>query len=101
MAMKCPVCGHIAHTRSSEYCSSQTKRSYLQCQNIHCSCTFSVLESVDYIISRPMLEPDTKTLEHIDNKSAIREINVSTKINDRCLGKYGNNHQLIDRQSGR
>ncbi|HEJ9674677.1 TPA: ogr/Delta-like zinc finger family protein [Proteus mirabilis] len=101
MAMKCPICGHMAHVRSSEQCSSKTKRSYLQCQNIQCSCTFSSLESVDYIISRPMLDPDTKTLEHIDNKSAIKEINASTKINDRCLGKYGSNYQLIDRQSER
>ncbi|SPZ19716.1 DNA-binding transcriptional regulator [Providencia rettgeri] len=32
MAMKCPICEEIAHTRSSEYLSSQTKRSYMQCK---------------------------------------------------------------------
>ncbi|EOV8630001.1 ogr/Delta-like zinc finger family protein [Proteus alimentorum] len=99
MAMKCPVCGHIAHTRSSEYCSSKTKRSYLQCKNIYCSCTFSVLESVDYIIRRPMAELAIKMIENTNNHQTIKEISSSTKINDRCLGKYGSNNKLINRQS--
>ena len=38
--MHCPLCGSVAHTRSSRYLSEATKERYHQCQNINCSCTF-------------------------------------------------------------
>ncbi|MEY0696118.1 ogr/Delta-like zinc finger family protein [Providencia rettgeri] len=91
MAMKCPICEEIAHTRSSEYLSSQTKRSYMQCKNINCSCTFAVLESIDYIISQPIQEKEIKTETSIQN--------VKPKNLDRCLNKYGDNFQHKDRHA--
>lgn len=51
--MHCPVCNHVAHTRSSRYLSESTKERYHQCQNINCSCTFATHESVARVISRP------------------------------------------------
>ena len=51
--MHCPLCGSVAHTRSSRYLSEATKERYHQCQNINCSCTFKTLESVSGIIVEP------------------------------------------------
>ncbi|EXU76041.1 ogr/Delta-like zinc finger family protein [Erwinia mallotivora] len=51
--MNCPVCGHAAHTRSSQQISKDTKERYNQCQNINCSCTFKSLETVVTIITKP------------------------------------------------
>lgn len=48
--MHCPVCGNVAHTRSSRYLSESTKERYHQCQNINCSCTFATHESVARVI---------------------------------------------------
>nr|EMD8447774.1 ogr/Delta-like zinc finger family protein [Yersinia enterocolitica]EMD8447793.1 ogr/Delta-like zinc finger family protein [Yersinia enterocolitica] len=44
--MRCPVCRHASHTRSSRYLSEQTKEVYYQCQNLDCSCTFKTVESL-------------------------------------------------------
>jgi len=49
--MHCPLCGKVAHTRSSRYLSESTKERYHQCQNIECSCTFATHESVARIIT--------------------------------------------------
>lgn len=51
--MRCPMCNHSSHTRTSRYVSEKTKEAYYQCQNIDCSCTFKTIESVDRILSRP------------------------------------------------
>jgi len=51
--MHCPLCGKVAHTRSSRYLSESTKERYHQCQNIECSCTFATHESVARVISKP------------------------------------------------
>ncbi|GAA3911114.1 MULTISPECIES: ogr/Delta-like zinc finger family protein [Gibbsiella] len=51
--MHCPLCGNVAHTRSSRYLSNSTKERYHQCQNIHCSCTFATHESVARVIAKP------------------------------------------------
>lgn len=53
MALKCPECGTTAHARTSAYEASSVKRSWYQCQNLECSCTFTALESVDTIIMKP------------------------------------------------
>jgi hypothetical protein len=50
--MHCPLCGHVAHTRSSRYLSESTKERYHQCRNINCSCTFATHESVARVITR-------------------------------------------------
>ena len=53
MALKCPECGTTAHARTSAYEAPSVKRSWYQCQNLECSCTFTALESVDTIIMKP------------------------------------------------
>ncbi len=53
MAMRCPLCGKTANTRSSFYVSEKTKEAYYQCHNIDCSCTFKTIESLASIIRRP------------------------------------------------
>lgn len=61
--MKCPVCQHTSYTRTSRYLSAQTKEVYYQCQNMSCSTTFKTIESVDKIISEPLLKKQTRILE--------------------------------------
>ncbi|EUD09234.1 ogr/Delta-like zinc finger family protein [Providencia alcalifaciens] len=51
--MNCPLCGHAAHTRSSQQVSKETKERYNQCQNINCGATFVSHESVARIICKP------------------------------------------------
>ncbi|MCL1415261.1 ogr/Delta-like zinc finger family protein, partial [Escherichia coli] len=46
MALKCPECGTVAHARTAAYEAPSVKRSWYQCQNLECSCTFTALESV-------------------------------------------------------
>lgn len=53
LMMHCPLCGHVAHTRSSRYLSESTKERYHQCRNINCSCTFATHESVARVIVKP------------------------------------------------
>ncbi|MGQ7199334.1 ogr/Delta-like zinc finger family protein, partial [Escherichia sp. HC-TM1] len=53
MALKCPECGTVAHARTTAYEAPSVKRSWYQCQNLECSCTFTALESVDKIIMKP------------------------------------------------
>lgn len=59
--MKCPVCKHAAHTRTSRYITDTMKEIYYQCRNVECSATFKAIESVDRIISKPELIPTQKT----------------------------------------
>lgn len=47
MALKCPECGTVAHARTAAYEAPSVKRSWYQCQNLECSCTFTALESVN------------------------------------------------------
>lgn len=51
--MHCPLCGSVAHTRSSRYLNESTKERYHQCRNINCSCTFATHESVARVIVSP------------------------------------------------
>ncbi|ATG14947.1 ogr/Delta-like zinc finger family protein [Providencia alcalifaciens] len=53
--MNCPLCGHAAHTRSSQQVSKETKERYNQCQNINCGATFVSHESVSRFITKPKL----------------------------------------------
>ncbi|MCF9035225.1 ogr/Delta-like zinc finger family protein, partial [Acinetobacter nectaris] len=34
--MKCPICKHAAHTRTSRYITDTIKEIYYQCQNVEC-----------------------------------------------------------------
>lgn len=52
--MRCPVCNHSSHIRTSRYITDKTKEAYYQCQNIECSCTFKTIESVEKILRMPV-----------------------------------------------
>lgn len=87
MALQCPECGTISHARSSFYEAPSIKRTYYQCKNLECSCTFTALESVDTIIARPnKVETKDETASEQSEKSA------------QTLGKYGAASRLSNRQ---
>jgi len=82
MALKCPECGTTAHTRTSAYESATVKRTWYQCTNLDCSCTFTALESVEKIIMKPQKpaesEPAAATL------SAVRQPQTLGRYGDAC-----------------
>ncbi|WBW60870.1 ogr/Delta-like zinc finger family protein [Klebsiella electrica] len=87
MALQCPECQGIAHSRSSFYPAPSVKRTYYQCKNLECSCTFTALESVDTIITRPTkVEVKDETPVEAPEKPA------------QTLGKYGTASKLTNRQ---
>lgn len=87
MALQCPECGAISHARSSFYEAPSIKRTYYQCKNLECSCTFTALESVDTIIARPnKVEAKNETAAEQSEKPA------------HTLGKYGAASRLSNRQ---
>ncbi|PSS52853.1 hypothetical protein C6560_00040 [Enterobacter sp. FS01] len=87
MALQCPECGAISHARSSFYEAPSIKRTYYQCKNLECSCTFTALESVDTIIARPAkVEAKNETAAEQSEKPA------------HTLGKYGAASRLSKRQ---
>lgn len=89
MALKCPECGTMAHARTSSYEAPSVKRSWYQCQNLECSCTFTALESVDTIIMKPHKsvppEPESQ-----DDSPARKP---------QTLGRYGSASTLKDRHA--
>lgn len=86
MALKCPECGMVAHTRTSAYESATVKRTWYQCQNIECSCTFTALESVEKIIMKPNRINDSERLPELPERKP------------QTLGRYGSNSSLSKRQ---
>ncbi|EPN9192595.1 ogr/Delta-like zinc finger family protein [Enterobacter roggenkampii] len=87
MALQCPECGAISHARSSFYEAPSIKRTYYQCKNLECSCTFTALESVETIIAQPnKVETKDETANEPSEKSA------------HTLGKYGAASRLSKRQ---
>ncbi|ELN3692316.1 ogr/Delta-like zinc finger family protein [Escherichia coli] len=87
MALQCPECGAISHARSSFYEAPSIKRTYYQCKNLECSCTFTALESVDMIIARP-------------NKVEVKDEAAAEQPEKpaHTLGKYGAASKLSRRQ---
>lgn len=57
MSATCPLCGHNARTRTSTAMSNLTRRSYHQCQNLLCGCTFVTLATVEYLLTKPVAQP--------------------------------------------
>lgn len=86
MALKCPECGTIAHARTSAYEAPSVKRSWYQCQNLECSCTFTALESVDTIIMKPRRD------ENVSVEPGQPEKHKKT------LNRYGTASKLSNRQ---
>lgn len=87
MALQCPECGEISHARSSFYEAPSIKRTYYQCKNLECSCTFAALESVDTIIARPN---KVETKDETESKQLEKPVHT--------LGKYGAASRLSNRQ---
>lgn len=90
MALQCPECGAISHARSSFYEAPSIKRTYYQCKNLECSCTFTALESVDTIIARP------NKVEVKDEATAEQPEKPEKPAH--TLGKYGAASNLSRRQ---
>ncbi|WP_276724444.1 ogr/Delta-like zinc finger family protein [Pantoea septica] len=88
MALKCPECGTTAHTRTSAYESATVKRTWYQCQNLDCSCTFTALESVEKIIMKPQKPAETEP--------AAEKLNAARQ--PQTLGRYGSASTLSNRQ---
>jgi len=89
MAIKCPFCLQISHCRSSQYLSDSVKRIYYQCKNLDCSCTFTALENVEKIISKPERLIEEQTVE--ETKMQMRK--------GQSLGRYGSSFTLPDRHA--
>ncbi|PVZ85147.1 hypothetical protein C9426_20860 [Serratia sp. S1B] len=87
MAHKCPECGSMAYTRTSSYEAPTVKRSWYQCRNIECSCTFTTLESIDKIIVKPL-----------HHEQAAANTPVEPVNQRRTLGRYGSACKLSSRQ---
>lgn len=51
--MRCPLCGHAAHTRSSNEVTATTKERYNQCTNVNCSHVFITMETFVRSIVKP------------------------------------------------
>ncbi|EAA8829457.1 ogr/Delta-like zinc finger family protein [Salmonella enterica] len=86
MALKCPECGTTAHARTSAYEAPSVKRSWYQCQNLECSCTFTALESVDTIIMKPRRnEQESDEPEEPEKQK-------------KTLNRYGSASKLSNRQ---
>ena len=89
MALKCPECGAVAHARTSAYEAPSVKRSWYQCQNLECSCTFTALESVDTIIMKPNRnERDPGESGQADKDDKQKQ----------TLNRYGSASRLSNRQ---
>ncbi len=89
MALKCPECGTTAHTRTSAYESATVKRTWYQCTNLDCSCTFTALESVEKIIMKPQKPAESEPAA--EPLSAARQ--------PQTLGRYGDACTLRDRHA--
>ncbi|WP_165469856.1 ogr/Delta-like zinc finger family protein [Escherichia coli] len=85
MALKCPECGTVAHARTAAYEAPSVKRSWYQCQNLECSCTFTALESVDKIIMKPRRneqEPD-KSQPPVKQQQTLNRYDSASKLSSR------------------
>lgn len=92
MAIKCPFCQSISHGRSSLYESNTVKKTYYQCQNLECSCTFTALEAVHTIITRPQKEG-----ESLDSPDQHYQQEPADRL-PRTLNRYGSSSKLSSRQ---
>ncbi len=89
MALKCPECGTTAHTRTSAYESATVKRTWYQCTNLDCSCTFTALESVEKIIMKPQKPAEPEPAAEP----------LSTARQPQTLGRYGDACARRDRHA--
>ncbi|WP_449543924.1 ogr/Delta-like zinc finger family protein [Lelliottia nimipressuralis] len=86
MALKCPFCSATSHCRTSQYEAPSVKRTYYQCRNIECSCTFTALESVETIIMKPV------------RNETVAEEPEEVARKEQILNRYGSASRLSSRQ---
>ncbi|WP_312411893.1 ogr/Delta-like zinc finger family protein [Pseudescherichia sp.] len=89
MALKCPECGQVAYTRTSSYEAPSVKRTWYQCRNLDCSCTFTALESVEKII----MKPHKSVAAEPEPRSDVPVLQPQT------LGRYGSAYTHKDRHA--
>lgn len=87
MALKCPECGTTAHARTSAYEAPSVKRSWYQCQNLECSCTFTALESVDTIIMKPRRNENVPVEPEQPKSSRERSIAMAPRQSCQAVSK--------------
>lgn len=61
MSMHCPVCGHVAHVRTSRPLSETVREQYLHCTNARCQTVFKGLVEVSTIVGPSLLPIDEQT----------------------------------------
>lgn len=86
MALKCPECGCVAHTRTSAYEAPSVKRTWYQCRNLDCSCTFTALESVEKIIMKPLkaaIEPEVADDKQQRTPQSLNRYGSASKLSNR------------------
>lgn len=88
MALKCPECGSISHARTSAYEAPSVKRTWYQCRNLDCSCTFIALESVERIMTKP------QKVGEVENAGAQQTAGRQPQT----LNRYGSASKLSKRQ---
>lgn len=88
MALKCPECGAVAHARTSAYEAPSVKRSWYQCQNLECSCTFTALESVDTIIMKPRCNEQESDKAKIPENNSKLSIAMAPRQSCQTVSKF-------------
>jgi hypothetical protein len=61
MSMHCPVCGQMAHVRTSRPLSETVREQYLHCTNERCQTVFKGLVEVSTIVGPSLLPPDEQS----------------------------------------
>lgn len=55
--VRCPVCNHRGHTRTSEELSPETRRLYYRCSNFKCGMTWQAILSFEKVVSPSGISP--------------------------------------------
>lgn len=75
MAFPCPICGGVAHIRSSRMLSTTTKETYYNCRNDECCHQFKTLEGDPVTLAVPTNLPVVSLKECVSKKSKLIKIN--------------------------
>ena len=71
MAIKCPRCRAIAKTRTSVEMSKMTRRSYHQCQNMLCGCSFTSMTEIEGFLNETKPVPGAYVPKDVFPRSHI------------------------------
>lgn len=99
-------CQAISHGRSSLYESNTVKKTYYQCQNLECSCTFTALEAVHTIITRPQKEgesldsPDQQYQQEPADRLPRHWTAMVRHLNFPAVSRFRSEHYSLHRYPG-